>query len=86
MKQKIFKEIKIPKNNTILGEKHDRAEVDSNENKINNSQQNNNINNNIFVKKTDSITKSNEEGFTGDPSTWFNDKKYYENLPGDSDI
>ena len=87
MKQKIFKEIKVPKNNNItLGEKHERDEND-NESQIPESQKDNIINSNtLFVKKTESITKSNEPGFTGDPSKWFNDEKYYENLPGNSDI
>ena len=87
MKQKIFKEIKVPKNNNItLGEKHERDEKDNSESQIPESQKNNSSNSNIFVKKTESITKSKEPGFTGDPSKWFNDEKYYENLPGNSDI
>ena len=87
MKQKIFKEIKIPKNNNItLREKHERDEVENNEALIPESQKDNIIISNIFVKKTESIKKSEEPGFIGDPSKWFNDEKYYENLPGNSDI
>lgn len=86
MKQKIFKEIKIPKNNIILGEKHNREETDKTQSQIIERQKNQNNNSNIFVKKVDSITKSTEPGFTGDSSTWFNEEKYYENLPGKSDI
>ena len=38
----------------------------------------------ILTKKT--ITSSNEEGFTGDPQTWFSDEIFYQNLPGKSDV
>jgi len=38
MKQKIFKEIKIPKNNIILGEKHNREETDKTQSQIIESQ------------------------------------------------
>jgi len=87
MKQKIFKEIKTPKNNNIiLGEKHNRSDNNNPNSQIIESQKNQNNNSHIYVKKTESITKSTEPGFTGDPSTWFNDEKYYENLPGNSDI
>ena len=83
MKPKIFKEIKIPKKNEFLGEKHERNELETQKSKI---KGNNNIDSNVYANKIDSITKSNENGFTGDPSKWFNDDKYYENLPGNSDI
>ena len=87
MKQKIFKEIKTPKsNNIILGEKHNRPETNNSISQIVESQKSQNANSNIYVKKAESINKSTEPGFTGDPSTWFNDEKYYENLPGKSDI
>ena len=87
MKQKIFKEIKTSKNNNInLGEKHNRQETNNCISQIVESQKNQNTNSNIYVKKTETINKSTEPGFTGDPSTWFNDEKYYENLPGKSDI
>ena len=85
MKQKIFKEIKTPKNNLILGEKHNREETDNSKSQITDNK-NIKTNSNVFVKKSESITKSTEPGFTGDSSTWFNDDKYYENLPGKSDI
>ena len=85
MKQKIFKEIKLPKNNNIiLGEKHKKEEADTEEEFE--KERNQNFNSNIYAKKVESIQKSNEAGFTGDPSTWFNDEQYYENLPGNSDI
>ena len=38
----------------------------------------------ILTKKT--ITSSKEEGFTGDPQTWFSDEIFYQNLPGKSDV
>ena len=87
MKQKIFKEIKTPKNDKIiLGEKHNRIEINNSNSQINEIHKNKNSNSNIYVKKAESITKSTEPGFTGDPSSWFDDEQYYENLPGNSDI
>lgn len=87
MKQKIFKEIKTPKNDKIiLGEKHNRIEINNSNSQINDIHKNQNSNSNIYVKKAESITKSTEPGFTGDPSSWFDDEQYYENLPGNSDI
>ena len=83
MKQKIFKEIKYPKHNImILGEKHNRQ----NEEKIESNNIEKQNNKNVYVKKIQTIQKSEEDGFTGDPSLWFSDEKYYENLPGKSDI
>ena len=87
MKQKIFKEIKNQKNtNIILGEKHNRPKEGIIESEIIENQNSKNNNTNIYVKKVQTIQKSEEEGFTGDSSLWFSDKKYYENLPGNSDI
>ena len=61
MKQKIFKEIKTPKNNNIiLGEKHNRSDNNNPNSQIIESQKNQNNNSHIYVKKTESITKSTE--------------------------
>jgi protein arginine N-methyltransferase 1 len=88
MKKKIFKEIKTPKNNNIiLGQKHNKEKTEEMEYEDDfNSEKKSNFKSNIYSKKVESITKSNEPGFTGDPSKWFNDENFYENLPGKSDI
>ena len=88
MKKKIFKEIKVPKNNNIiLGQKHNKEKTEEMEYEDEfNSEKKSNFKSNVYSKKVESITKSNEPGFTGDPSKWFNDENYYENLPGKSDI
>ena len=88
MKKKIFKEIKIPKNNNIiLGQKHNMEKTEEMEYEDEfKSEKKSNFKSNVYSKKVESITKSHEPGFTGDPSKWFNDENYYENLPGKSDI
>ena len=88
MKKKIFKEIKTPKNNNIiLGQKHNKEKTEEMEYEDDfNSEKKTNFKSNVYSKKVESITKSNEPGFTGDPSKWFNDENFYENLPGKSDI
>lgn len=34
----------------------------------------------VYVKKNDKIEKSEEEGFTGAPESWFNDQEFYSRL------
>ena len=88
MKKKIFKEVKVPKNdNVILGQKHNKEKTEENEN-IDEKNQEKKINykSNVYTKKVESISNSEEPGFIGDPSMWFSDENYYENLPGNSDI
>lgn len=37
---------------------------------------------NVYVKNTNKVEKSEEEGFTGTKKNWFNDEEYYKRLPG----
>lgn len=37
-------------------------------------------NKDIYVKKTQKVEKSEEEGFTGNPESWFSDKEFYSRL------
>ena len=68
--KKIFKEMKVPK------------KTKNNSEPLNTQDEHQKI----FVKKSEMITKSQEPGFIGDPSQWFDDSQYYKNLPGKSDI
>jgi len=35
---------------------------------------------NLFLSNSEKVEKSEEDGFTGDPSTWFDDKEYFSKL------
>ena len=72
-KKKKFKDLDMPSNKE---EKEDNKE--SEESNIKNSSV---INNNVFY-----IMKSKEEGFVGNPKSWFKNKDFYKDLPGKSDI
>ena len=39
----------------------------------------------VFVKRIDKVTKSDENGFTGNPSTWFSDEEFFKKMQGTSD-
>jgi hypothetical protein len=41
--------------------------------------------NDVYVKKSDKIEKTDEEGFLGAPSTWFNDEEFFSKLPSSKD-
>lgn len=54
-------------------------------NKYNNNNRGYKSQSDVFVKRIDKVTKSDEEGFTGPSSTWFSDEEFFQKMQGTSD-
>ena len=46
-----------------------------------NTNYNNKPRSDVYVKKIDKVTKSEEPGFTGEPSPWFDDNEFFSKFP-----